>query len=235
MGVAMGSIVTIAQSKGGAGKTALAAILAPNLAALGYQVAVVDSDGNQSFADWHQNAYDGPAFECASEIDHIRVVDLAGELAERCDIVIVDTAGFGNLTAASAMGMADFVLIPCMPDRGSLREAIRTAQQAASLAKAARRSIRYSLIRTRWVPTGKAERAVLEMIQEQGLPMMAQWLSNLAAFSQISLSGSVPLSGSVGTQADRLIEELITIGIIPPKGSSPNRRAIPPTLTSEAA
>ena len=125
MGVAMGSIVTIAQSKGGAGKTALAAILAPNLAALGYQVAVVDFYGNQSFADWHQNAYDGPAFECASEIDHIRVlpppsVDLAGELAERCDLVIVDTAGFGNLTAASAMGMADFVLIPMHAGSGQL-------------------------------------------------------------------------------------------------------------------
>ena len=133
------------------------------------------------------------------------------------------------------MGMADFVLIPMHAGSGSLREAIRTAQQTASLAKAARRSIRYSLIRTRWVPTGKAERAVLEMIQEQGLPMMAQWLSNLAAFSQISLSGSVPLSGGVGSQADRLIEELIAIGIIPPKGSSPGRQARPSTPNSEAA
>src|SRR6478609_4435184 len=128
----MGSIVTIAQSKGGAGKTTLAATLAPNLAALGYRVTVVDSDRNQSFAAWHVNAYEGPAFTCVSEIDHIRVVDLASQQADRNDVVLVDTAGFENLTAASAIGMADFVLIPCMPDRGSVRETLRTASQVAS-------------------------------------------------------------------------------------------------------
>jgi chromosome partitioning protein len=60
---------------------------------------------------------------------------------ESHDVVLVDTAGFENLTAASAIGMADYVLIPCMPDRGSVRETLRTAQQVTSLAKAARRPI----------------------------------------------------------------------------------------------
>src|ERR687894_659310 len=132
----MGSIVTVAQSKGGAGKTTLVSALGPNLAAAGYRVAVADSDRNQSFAGWHAQAYEGPDLTVATEVDHVRV---AGGLAEEHDVVLVDTAGFENLTAASAIGMADFVLIPCMPDRGSVRETLRTAQQVASLSKAARR------------------------------------------------------------------------------------------------
>jgi chromosome partitioning protein len=215
----MGSIVTIAQSKGGAGKTTLAATLAPNLAALGYRVTVVDSDRNQSFAAWHANAYEGPAFTCVSEIDHIRVVDLAGQQADRNDVVLVDTAGFENLTAASAIGMADFVLIPCMPDRGSIRETLRTAQQVASLSRAARRPIPYSVMLTRWKAKGLSERATLDSLAEAGLPILKQPLADLSDYSKLSFSGAVPLSGKVGNQADKVIAELVAKGAIPPRGT----------------
>jgi chromosome partitioning protein len=211
----MSSIVTVAQSKGGAGKTTLVAFLAPNLAAAGYRVAVVDSDRNQSFASWRENAYEGPVFTCHSEIDHIRVVDLAQAQAETHDVVLVDTAGFENLTAASAIGMADFVLIPCMPDRGSVREAMRTAQQVASLAKAARRAIPYGVVLTRWKARGLSERAALESLQESGLPCLDQAVSDLSDYTKLSFSGVVPLSGRVGEQAGRIIGELTAKGAIP--------------------
>ena len=69
-------------------------LLSVNLATMGYRVAVVDADRNQSFASWHQQAYEGPEFTCRSEIDHIKVVDLAAELSEEHEVVLVDTAGF---------------------------------------------------------------------------------------------------------------------------------------------
>ena len=89
----MGVILACAQSKGGSGKTTLVSCLAAALAASGYRVCVVDSDRNQTFASWHANAYEGPALTCRSEIDHIKVVDLAGDMAESHDVVLVDTAG----------------------------------------------------------------------------------------------------------------------------------------------
>src|SRR3954466_6834045 len=138
----MGNILTVASGKGGVSKTSTVMILSVNLIAKGYKAAVIDADRNQSFASWHAQAYEGPPFTCRSEVDHIKVVDLAGDLAEHHDVVLVDTAGFESLTAASAIGMADFVIIPCMPDRGSVREAMRTSQQVASLSKAARRVYR---------------------------------------------------------------------------------------------
>ena len=131
----MGNILTVASGKGGCSKTSTVMLLSANLAAQGYRVAVIDADRNQSFASWHAQAYEGPEFTCRSEIDHIKVVDLAGELSESHDVVLVDTAGFESLTAASAIGMADFVIIPCMPDRGSVCEAMWTTQQVASLSR----------------------------------------------------------------------------------------------------
>ena len=108
----MGQILTIASGKGGCSKSTTVMILSANLASQEYRVAVIDADRNQSFASWHAQAYEGPEITCRSEVDHIKVVDLAGELAGNHDVVLVDTAGFESLTAASAIGMADFVLIP---------------------------------------------------------------------------------------------------------------------------
>jgi chromosome partitioning protein len=213
----MGVILACAQSKGGSGKTTLVSCLAAAFAASDYRVCVVDSDRNQTFASWHANAYEGPPLTCRSEIDHIKVVDLAGDMAESHDVVLADTAGFENLTAASAIGMADYVLIPCMPDRGSVREALRTAQQVASLAKAARRPILHSVVLTRWKTRGLSERAALDSLQEAGLPILEAALSDTAEYSKLSFSGAVPMSGKVREQMDRLIGELRCKGAIPPK------------------
>lgn len=211
----MGNILTVASGKGGVSKTSTVMILSVNLVAKGYKAAVIDADRNQSFASWYTQAYEGSPFTCRSEVDHIKVVDLAGELAEHHDVVLVDTAGFESLTAASAIGMADFVVIPCMPDRGSVREAMRTSQQVASLSKAARRDIPYSLLLTRWKPRGLSERAALDSLQQEGLTILTQTLGDLSDFTKLSFSGQVPTSGRVGEQAASLIDELVGKGAIP--------------------
>jgi chromosome partitioning protein len=211
----MGNILTVASGKGGVSKTSTVMILSVNLADQGYRVAVIDADRNQSFTSWHQQAYEGPEFTCRSEIDHIKIVDLAGELSENHDVVLVDTAGFESLTAASAIGMADFVMIPCMPDRGSVREAMRTAQQVASLSKAARRAIPYSVLLTRWKPRGLSERAALDSLREENLTLLEHALGDLSDFTKLSFSGFVPTNGKAGAQAAMLIGELVGKGAIP--------------------
>jgi chromosome partitioning protein len=208
----MGQILTVATSKGGGGKTTLAACLAANLAAQGYRVAVVDADPNATFSDWH-SVYEGPPFVCVVEARHIEVVDVAQAQADAHDVVLVDTAGFGNLTAASAMGAADFVLIPCMPDRGSIREALRTAQQTDSLARAARRAISYRIVLTQWREGGLVERATLDELAE--LPLLAHRLPFLSGFRKATFDGKVPVTGRIGHEADKLIAELARLGALP--------------------
>jgi chromosome partitioning protein len=213
----LGNILTVASGKGGVSKTSTVMILSVNLTTKGYRVAVIDADRNQSFASWHAQAYEGPEFTCRSEVDHIKVVDVAGELAETHDVVLVDTAGFESLTAASAIGMADFVMIPCMPDRSSVREAMRTAQQVASLSKAARRAIPYSVLLTRWKPRGLSERAALDNLQEEKLAILDHSLGDLSDFTKLSFSGFVRVNGRIGEQASSLIDELVGKRAIPPR------------------
>ena len=210
----MGAIITIATSKGGGGKTATAITLASNLAAHGLRVVVIDADKNATFSSWHREAYEGPSFPCIVEIRHVEVVDLAQAQAENTDVVLIDTAGFENLTAACAIGCSDHVLIPCMPDRGSVAEAIKTARQTAGMARGARRPIPASVILTRWNARGVSERAALIELHAAGLSVLAAHLPDLAVFGQTSWSGAAPTKGRLGLHADRIIEHLAAAGAI---------------------
>ncbi len=52
------------------------------------------------------------------------------------------------------------------------------------------------------------------------LPLPTQPLSDLSDYSKLSFSGAVPLTGKVGMQAEGLVAELVTKGVIPSKGTS---------------
>jgi len=210
----MGRIWTVASSKGGGGKTALCCCLAPNLAAHGYRVGVIDADPNASFAAWYEG-YRGPAFRCQAEARDVPVVDLAQAWADELDLVIVDTAGFGNLTAAAAMGSADHVLVPCMPDRGSTREAAKTISKTASLARAARRAINASIVLSQWRVGGVAETAALEDLADYGITSILKTpLPERSAFRRMSFDSKGLVSGPIGHTIDAMIDELVALGAL---------------------
>jgi chromosome partitioning protein len=212
----VGSIITIANWKGGCGKSTVCTALAVNLAALRYRVAVVDCDPNHAFATWHKMA-EAPPLTCSTCIDHNEIVGHAMAQADKHDVTLLDTAGFANQTAVFGIGAADLVLIPVMPDRNSVLEARKTAKQVQSVGQIARRSIPYRVVRTRWNPKGLSERATVEDIEASDLPMLEHFLPDMVAFQKATFSGNMPTKGYVGFIVSRLIDELVDIEAIPPK------------------
>lgn len=207
----MGRIVTVASSKGGGGKTLLCCVLAPALAARGYSVGVVDGDPNASFSAWHQS-YTGPVIRCQAEPRDVQLVDLAQVWAEELDVVLCDTAGFSNLTAAAAISAADYVLVPAMADRGSTREAARTMEKVGSLARAARRAIPASVVLSQWRVGGQAEAAALEDLADYGITSIVKTpVPDRVAFRKMSFDGRVVSGGALGDVVDTLLDELVVL------------------------
>lgn len=207
-------VLTIASSKSGGGKTTIAMILVSALAADGLQIVALDADPTQAFSCWAKNAYEGPSFSCTAEADETRLAHLIDRNADTADLVIVDTAGFGNRAAAVAMTSADLILIPALSGEDDITEAEKTYNLAEGLARAARRKIPAFVLLNKVRRTTLARHAANE-IKTASLPRLDATISDLVAYGELSYGTRLPLSGPAHAEAVALIAELREKGRIP--------------------
>jgi chromosome partitioning protein len=207
-------VLTIASSKGGPGKTTVAMLLAGRLAADGLKVVALDADPTMAFSRWAQNAYEGAPFASRAETDEAQLAHLIDAENRIADLVLVDTAGFGNRAAAVAMTSADAVLIPTLSGEADITEAGKTVRLVEGLARAARRDIPALVLLNRVKRTQLARHAARE-IERATLPLLAVTLGDLVAYGEMTFSGRVPDQGAAGEELTRLIAELQALGWIP--------------------
>jgi len=130
-----GKIITIAQQKGGAGKTTLAAHLAVAWAA-DCRVSVVDIDPQASLAAWFKLRRErlgkrARGIEVAT-LSGWRVAQEVERQARGHDVVVIDSAPHAETEARIAVRAASLVLIPVQPspmDVWATRPTLELARQ----------------------------------------------------------------------------------------------------------
>ncbi|WP_103258320.1 ParA family partition ATPase [Tabrizicola aquatica] len=110
----MGKVVTVAQQKGGSGKTTLAVNLAVEFRRRGMKVALLDTDPQGSLGRWFMARRDrlgdpGMEFSTASAWG---VSYECEKLKKQADVVIVDTPPKVDADLRPALREADLVLVP---------------------------------------------------------------------------------------------------------------------------
>jgi chromosome partitioning protein len=207
------SVLTIASSKGGPGKTTVCQLLAGSLASE-LNLVLLDADPSQALSRWAKSAYEGASFETVAELDETRLAHLIAARAETADLVIVDTAGFGNRAASVAMTSADTVIVPTLSGEADVTEAEKTMRLIEGLARAARREIPARVLLNRVRKTTLARHAVSE-VTAAGLAQFTTTLSDLVAYGEMTYSGRVPTTGIAGSEIAALIAELRELGWVP--------------------
>jgi chromosome partitioning protein len=213
-------VITVAGSKGGTGKTLAVQILASFLAA-DMKVVAIDADPTEALSRWAARTHEGAAFEAVAEADETRLAHLIASKADTADLVLVDTAGFGNRAATVAMTSADAVLVPSLVGEADVTEAERTVGLVAALAKAARREIPVQVVMNRVKRTILARHATTEMTAA-GLPRLTASLSDLVAYGELTYSGKLADKSPAYTEVAALIRELRGLRWIPEK-TTPRR------------
>lgn len=115
-----GKIINVAQQKGGAGKTTVAAHLAVAWAQKkGRRVAVLDVDPQGSLTVWYEARVHYMGMENTGltfrRAQGSRSAATAQALAEDHDIVVIDMPPHGTSAANAAIGVADLVVAPVQP------------------------------------------------------------------------------------------------------------------------
>lgn len=147
------AVISIISSKGGAGKTTLAFVLASRLAAGGAKVAVVDADPNQPIADWSTSrGADRPSpFEVLAH-PMPQMEELASAIAaadQANDFVIVDVEGTAARVIPAAIVLSNLVLTPIQPSGQDAKQAAKIIQLVADLSDEQDRDIPHSLVFTK--------------------------------------------------------------------------------------
>ena len=180
----MAVVITVAQQKGGAGKTTLAAHLAAAFAAR-RRVAVLDIDPQRSLARWHglRGARAAVAPILLSDVSGWRLAAELDRLRRDHDVLIVDSPPQIDTDAKLAVRGADLVLVPLQPSPPDLWAAEGTLKLAAAEKRPAR------LVLNRAPASGKLRQQVEAEIARKGELLLAATLGNRTGFASAFAQG----------------------------------------------
>lgn len=211
-------VITVASSKGGVGKTLVAMILMSRLTNDRLRVSAIDADPNGALAEWRANVWEGPGFEVEAEPDAARLAHKISDIATTADVLVVDTAGFGNQAAAAAIASADAVIVPMLSSRADIAEATKTVRLTQGLARAARRDIPARVLRNKVNARTAVAQYARGEVEQSGVELFNTTLSQVVAYTELSHNGRLPRSSPASLEIERLVEELRGLGWLPAPG-----------------
>jgi chromosome partitioning protein len=185
-------VFTIAQQKGGAGKTTLACHLAVAFAngigkGANGRVAIVDIDPQQSLAAWHglreKQMGAGNTGLQFSAVSGWRTQGEVDKLKRNCDYVVIDSPPHAETEARIAVRSADLVILPVQPSPMDLW-AIRP-----TLDLAAQEKRKVLLVFNRMPPRGNLAEAMLAEAKKLGVPVAKATIGNRVGFAESLYAG----------------------------------------------
>ena len=199
-------VITVAQQKGGTGKTTLAANLGAALVA-SRTVALLDIDPQHTLTRWHELRPKTAPRLTFSNVSGWRVSGELERLKANHDFVVIDSPPQVDTDARLAIRGADLVLIPVQPSPPDVWAAEGTLKLVAAEKRKA------AMVLNRMPSSGKLRETVTTLLQRGGKPLLTATIGNRTGFaiafaSGLAVSETAPRS-IAATELGALLSELL--------------------------
>jgi chromosome partitioning protein len=181
-------VIVFASSKGGAGKSTSAVILATQLAFKGATVKLIDADPNQPVFKWFERGQCPQNLSVdAKNISEDTILDKIESAAEHATFVVVDLEGTASMTVAYAISAADLVIIPTQGSQLDAAEASKTIKLVQRQERVAKRAIPYAILftKTSGAIRPRTLRHIRQDFTKRGTPMFRTQMQDRDAFRAI--------------------------------------------------
>ena len=201
-------VITVAQQKGGTGKTTLAANLGAALVA-SRTVALLDIDPQHTLTRWHELRPKTAPRLTFSNVSGWRVSGELERLKANHDFVVIDSPPQVDTDARLAIRGADLVLIPVQPSPPDVWAAEGTLELVAAEKRKA------AMVLNRMPSSGKLRERVTTLLQRGGKPLLTATIGNRTGFaiafaSGLAVSETAPRS-IAATELGALLSELLAM------------------------
>lgn len=196
-----GRIITVAQQKGGSGKTTLTVNLAVALRRRGLSVAVLDTDPQGSLGRWFMERLDRHGEDEGLEFTTSSAWGASYEsekLKKRFDVVLIDTPPKIESDLRPALRVADLVLVPVASSQVDLW----ATEGVLDLASRERRPVLVVLNRTR--PNTRLGAEVAQGAAQLGVAVAQAQLANRVAYAETLGRGGAVSEGPPGPARDEI-------------------------------
>lgn len=186
----MAKIITLAQTKGGVGKTTLSLFLYQYFESLGVRAALLDRDEQKSITELNRRFDKELRIINPSTVDEIHTF-------KHLDFIIADTPPYRAKIQTDLFRQSDFVLIPCRP---SLLDAMAAETILADLQQFP--GLRYAAILTQVRAGVSFTDQIREYLGKMGLHVLKTEMFTRVAYSRGLLRASLDEEGDTKAAAE---------------------------------
>lgn len=177
-------VVSMVSSKGGAGKTTAALVLAGEVADAGVHVILIDADPNRPLDAWAKRPNRPENIEVVVDESVETIVDTIDDARARAKFVVVDLEGTASDRIGFAISRSDLVLIPVQGSVLDAAEAVKSIKLVHRMSKVSNRQIPYRVFFSK-LPAAireKTFRDIERQFADGNVPLLNAALIDRAAF-----------------------------------------------------